>query len=185
MKLLRVLQEKKITRLGSTEENFVDTRIIAATNIDIKNAVRENKFREDLYYRLAVFPIELLPLRERAEDIPLIANYIFERLGYRYKIDETILKILKSYPWPGNVREMENVLARAIILAGSGKISEKHIHLEKPEAHPEEKKSLLSDMEAKAIEEALQKAGGNKSKAAKILGITRRMLYTRMKKHNL
>ena len=121
-KLLRVLQEHEFDRVGGTSPRKVDVRVIAATNRDLLKAVREKAFREDLYYRLNVFPIQLPPLRERPEDIPLLAKYLLDkfaaRIGRRFDgIDPATLRRLMAYPWPGNVRELQNVLERAVILA--------------------------------------------------------------------
>jgi formate hydrogenlyase transcriptional activator len=121
-KLLRVLQEREFERVGGTSVRTVDVRVIAATNRDLKRAVAEKSFREDLYYRLSVFPVQLPPLRERPEDIPLLAQYLLEkfaaRIGRQFDgIDADTLRRLKAYRWPGNVRELENVLERAVILA--------------------------------------------------------------------
>jgi formate hydrogenlyase transcriptional activator len=121
-KLLRVLQEREFDRVGGASPIQVDVRVIAATNRDLLKAVREKAFREDLYYRLSVFPVQLPPLRERSEDIPLLASFLLgkfaSRLGRRFEgIDPDSLRRLASYPWPGNVRELENVLERSAILA--------------------------------------------------------------------
>jgi transcriptional regulator with GAF, ATPase, and Fis domain len=121
-KLLRVLQEHEFDRVGGTSPTKVDVRVIAATNRDLLKSVREKAFREDLYYRLSIFPIQLPPLRERREDIPLIAKYLLEtfaaRIGRRFDgIDAATLGRLMAYPWPGNVRELQNVIERAVILA--------------------------------------------------------------------
>jgi formate hydrogenlyase transcriptional activator len=121
-KLLRVLQEREFERVGGKSPRKVDVRVIAATNRDLLEAVREKAVREDLYYRLNVFPIHLPPLRDRAEDIPLLAKFLLDkysaRIGRRFeRIEPDMLRRLTAYPWPGNVRELENVLERAVILA--------------------------------------------------------------------
>ncbi len=121
-KLLRVLQEHEFDRVGGTAPRKVDVRVIAATNRDLQKAVQEKAFREDLYYRLSVFPVQLPPLRERPEDIPLLAEYLLDRfaarIGRRFDgIEPATLRRLVAYPWPGNIRELQNVLERAVILA--------------------------------------------------------------------
>ena len=121
-KLLRVLQEHEFDRVGGTSPRKVDVRVIAATNRELKKAVHEKTFREDLYYRLSVFPIRLPPLRERSEDIPLLAQYLLNKFAAKiarriHGIDTATLKRLMAYQWPGNVRELQNVLERALILA--------------------------------------------------------------------
>jgi formate hydrogenlyase transcriptional activator len=124
-KLLRVLQEKEFQRLGSTQTKKVDARLIAATNQDLVQMVANGKFREDLYYRLAVFPIQMPPLRERREDIPLLVMYFVTRYARRMKktikeIPEPALQAMAEWPWPGNIRELQNFIERAVILTKGG-----------------------------------------------------------------
>jgi transcriptional regulator with GAF, ATPase, and Fis domain len=127
-KLLRVLQEGQLDRLGSTHTTTVDVRVIAATNRDLLNDVRNDRFRRDLYYRLNVFPITLPALRERAEDIPLLAQYFLEKFSRQLRkpvepISKSVMRVLQDHHWPGNIRELENVIQRAIILSSGGSIS--------------------------------------------------------------
>ncbi|MEO0108446.1 MAG: sigma-54 dependent transcriptional regulator [candidate division WOR-3 bacterium] len=189
VKLLRFLQEKTFVRLGGRATITVDARIIAATNRNLKEEIRAGRFREDLYYRLAVFPIEVPPLRERRSDIAPLARYILTRLGYSREPDPAVLRVLGDYDWPGNVRELENVLERAMILAGPEPIGLQHIQL--PEVvlvqpDPASRvRASLPEMEKQMIEDALNRAAGNKTKAAKMLGITRRMLYTKLAKFGI
>ncbi len=183
VKLLRFLQEHQFVRLGGSQTITVDTRVIAATNRNLRQAVTEGRFREDLYYRLSVFPIEVPPLRERKSDIPLLARHILKRLGYHRELDQKVLAALGQYDWPGNVRELENVLERAMILTAGAEIKPEHIQLPEPVLPAgtiTPKSGTLNDMERELVEQAMRQAGGNKSKAAKLLGITRRMLYTKL-----
>ncbi|HIE05721.1 MAG TPA: sigma-54-dependent Fis family transcriptional regulator [bacterium (Candidatus Stahlbacteria)] len=177
VKLLRVLQEKMITHLGGTDELKVDVRIISATSKDLRAEISNGSFREDLYYRISVFPIDIPPLRDRPEDIPLLVTATLNRLNFEHGIDEPAMEELIRHPWPGNVRELENILERAVILA-KGRIRREYLQL------TAETKGL-AEMEKDMIIKALEQAGGNKAKAARILGITRRTLYSRMTKYRL
>ncbi len=191
VKLLRFLQDRTFVRVGGTETITVDTRIVAATNRDLQQEVRAGGFREDLYYRLSVFPITVPPLRDRKADVRLLVQHILKRLGRPQDLPDDIVKLLRDYDWPGNVRELENVLERALILAGGEEIGLQHIQLPEPvlvrsgSAAPGSGRRSLADMEEDMLHDALRKAGGNKSKAAKILGITRRMLYTKLKRFGI
>lgn len=186
VKLLRFLQDRTFNRLGSSEGVTVDARVVCATNSELTAAVREGSFREDLYYRLAVFPIEVPPLRERREDIPALAAHILTRLGYRRPLAGPVLKLLAEHDWPGNVRELENVLERALILAAGQEIGRQHIQLPEPVlAAGEQAGGALFEVERRMLEEALAKSGGNKSRAARLLGITRRMLYTKLARYGI
>lgn len=188
VKLLRFLQDKSFVRLGGRETITVDARIVAATNRNLPEEVRAGRFRDDLYYRLAVFPIHLPPLREHKEDIPALVRHILNRHGYQKELSAEVMQILLSYDWPGNVRELENVLERALILSEKGEIKPQCIQFPEPVLSPQsasEVAGTLWEMERKMVEEALARAGGNKSKAAKLLGITRRMLYTKLAKFGI
>ncbi len=186
-KLLRVLEDKKINRVGDPIERPVDVRVIAATNRSLEVAIAEQSFREDLYYRLLVFPVDVPLLRDRADDIPLLVEHFLERLGRRgKKLPAGTMARLRSYDWPGNVRELRNLMERAHILAGDQPIADDHILLDvggvSPTTSGEVGEDLNLDNNArKLITAALQRAGGNKSLAAKMLGITRRTLYSRLK----
>jgi len=181
VKLLRFLQERQFVRLGGRQTITVDARVVAATNRNLQEEAASGRFRDDLFYRLSVFPVEVPPLRERRSDIPLLAGYFLKGLGYNREPDRSVLALLAAHDWPGNVRELENVLERALILASGGEIRPQHIQLPEPVlARPES--GALEEMERGMIEDAMRKAGGNKSKAAKLLGITRRMLYTKLEK---
>jgi len=194
VKLLRVLQSKEITRLGGEETIQVDVRTLAATNRNLEELINKGTFREDLYYRLNVFPIYLPPLRERREDIPeLIVHFLKKNGQPEDKIDATTTRALMNYHWHGNIRELENIIERMIILSGDDKIT---VALLPPQFQgittgrdslsidiPEEGLSI-DEVEKQLINKALKQAGGNKSKAAKLLGITRRKLYSMAERLN-
>jgi len=198
-KLLRVLQEKRIQRLGGVEEIAIDVRIVAATHKDLREMVSQGRFREDLYYRLNVFPVHIPPLRERREDIiPLAEHFIRRFLGERARgpfLASGARKLLESYPFPGNVRELSNACERALILSG-GEIpltvehfdflrSETSVGKAKPfriELPPEG--ISLEELERELIRQALERTRGNQSAAAKLLGLTRSKFRTRMKMLN-
>jgi len=194
VKLLRVLQAKEITRLGSEQTIPVDVRTIAATNRNLEDLMKQGAFREDLYYRLNVFPILLPSLRERREDIPdLVLHFLNKNDQPENKIDSQIMRALMSYHWPGNIRELENIIERMIILSGDEIITS---DLLPPQFKgvisscdslsidiPEEGISI-DEVEKELINKALKKAGGNKSKAANLLGITRRKLYSMVERLN-
>jgi two-component system response regulator AtoC len=188
-KLLRVLQEKKFVRVGGTETISADVRLIAATNRDLEQAIGNGHFREDLYYRLSVFPILVPPLRERREDIPALVEFFLRKRGRQLEdIDRVAIDRLMHYDWPGNVRELENVIERAVILAEGEKIDDSHLSLLSPSmgsaSRPQEELNL-EKLERQSILQALQKSGGNKAEAARLLGITRRALYSRMERLGL
>jgi transcriptional regulator with PAS, ATPase and Fis domain len=188
-KLLRVLENHRVMPLGAEKEVVIDIRLVTATNRQIEAAVREGKFREDLYYRIAVFPVALPPLRERREDIADIARRVLHSAGRDPDALSTdALRKLVLYDWPGNVRELRNVLERAMIVRRQGTISEDDILLGPlPSAGGEKEPEglRLEDMEKRAILRALKVASGNKSEAARLLGITRRALYGRLERYGL
>ncbi|MGX9134136.1 sigma 54-interacting transcriptional regulator [Rummeliibacillus sp. JY-2-4R] len=196
-KLLRVLQEKEFQPIGSSKTIHLNTKIIAATNQNIEELVAEGKFREDLYYRLNIMRLNIPPLRERMEDLPVIIQTIINRLNQngfyiRGVTHSTITKLMK-HSWPGNVRELQNVLERAANIKSSDYIDEEHIMDFTPvlkEAKIKEKtttnyKDMLDSTEKDLILAALKEANGNKTKASKILGISRPWLYSKMKKYKL
>lgn len=191
VKLLRVLQQREIVRLGGTETVKIHARTLAATNKNLEEAVGATSFREDLYYRINVFPIFLPPLRERSEDIPdLVAHFLAMQNIEPDGIEPRALQSLIEYVWPGNVRELENVIERALIMSGGKPITQEDLpqHVRglsgagAMAATPEADLLNLDDMERRLIERALDRAAGNKSKAAKMLGITRRQLYSKMER---
>ena len=196
-KLLRVLQEKEFERLGSTRTQKVDARLIAATNRDLAQMVESGEFREDLYYRLAVFPIQLPPLRERREDIPLLVEYFVARFARRMKkrikeISTPALQAMTEWTWPGNIRELQNFIERAVILT-TGECLQVPIEELKPptvgRASAETAKTLsLREIEREAILEALRKTNGRVSGpggAAALLGLKRTTLQYRMRLLNI
>ena len=188
-KLLRVLQEKKFVRVGGTETIAVDVRLVAATNRNLEQAIQEGKFREDLFYRLSVFPIEVPSLRERPEDIPALMEYFLKAHGRSLNdLDKRAKDQLVAYRWPGNVRELENVIERAVILAGSEPIGPLHLPfltLSEVSAPSARGTLNLEQLERDSILQALLQTGDNKTEAARLLGITRRALYSRMERLGL
>jgi len=194
VKLLRVLQEREFERLGGTRTVKVDVRLIAATNRDLRAALEEGTFREDLYYRLNVVPIDIAPLRERKEDIPDLASLFMERFcggaGKPVKgIAPEAVRILVNYHWPGNVRELQNIIERACALAKGDVIEPADIHLdtrpvrdETSENHFLPEGMTLERWEDEMIQEALRRASGNKSQAARLLGLSRNALRYRLSK---
>ncbi|MEO0295573.1 MAG: sigma-54 dependent transcriptional regulator, partial [candidate division WOR-3 bacterium] len=197
-KLLRAIEYKEIERLGGLKPIKVNTRIIAATNRNLKELVEKGLFREDLYYRLSVFPIHLPPLRERKEDILLISENFLKKMERKYgkklKLSEESKKILITYDFPGNIRELENILERAAILTEDGIIKREHLMIEKIEEKEEEIKiQNLKDIiereiekkEKEIIENTLKITKGNISKTAEILGISRKSLYEKLKKYKI
>jgi DNA-binding NtrC family response regulator len=192
VKLLRVLQNKEIMRVGGEKTISVDVRTIAATNRDLEAKMKEGTFREDLYYRLNVFPIFLPPLRQRKEDIPDLINHFLEKNNLpKTMLDPKAVKALMNYEWLGNIRELENIIERTTILAGDEKITVDLLPsqiLSSTEAASDvlfeipDKGISINKVELDLINNALKKAGGNKSKAAQLLGITRRKLYSMMER---
>jgi len=195
LSLLRVLQEREFTRVGGTKSIKVDVRIIAATNRDLKKAVDEGKFRDDLYYRLNVISIDLPPLREHKEDIPLLVNHFIEKFNIEMgskveRIAEEALDLLMKYHWPGNVRELENAIERAIVITKGTLIKAEDLHLspqvlkEKGVVLPSDDKTIKS-IEKKHIVKVLEENNWNIQKTAAQLGIDRVTLYNKIKKYKL
>src|SRR5712671_4962798 len=191
VKLLRVLQEREFERLGGTRTVKVDVRLIAATNRDLRAALEEGTFREDLYYRLNVVPIDIPPLREHKEDIPDLVNLFISRFagesGKPVKsITPAAMQILVNYPWPGNVRELENVVERSLVMAIGDKLDGGDIRLDMNLRQRNHGEVALPDgmsldqYEQELIRNALTKADGNKSQAARLLGLTRNALRYRL-----
>ena len=186
-KLLRVLQDGSFERLGGLATIKTNARVIAATNRNLREALREKKFREDLYYRLNVFPIEIPPLRQRKKAIPEIAKYFIaqasKRMGKEIRqIPDGVMKTLQNYPWPGNIRELQNVIERAVILSKGGKLAPPRLEEGVENIALE---GSLKELEKKAIENALERFGGNKKKAAEYLGISLRTLQYKIKNYGL
>ncbi len=194
-KLLRVLQEFEIDRVGGKAPIPIDVRVLATTNADLREMVKENKFREDLFYRLNVITIKVPPLRDRIEDIELLAYHFLRKYaqedGRAIKtISKKALEILRSYPWPGNVRELQNVMARAVLIASGDIINESEIILEGEENLHQSVKELnisagqsVREVEKLLILKTLQEVGGNRTKAAKMLGISIRTLRNKLSEY--
>lgn len=188
-RLLRVLQEKEIERVGDSKPIPIDARVVAATNKNLEDMVRRGEFREDLYYRLNVVTIIVPPLRERKEDIPFLVDFFIRKYakGKKVTITDEALKFLYQHDWPGNVRELENAIERAVATSSNGVITPEHI---KPTSALNQSLGIqspgsLREIERQAIINALEKAKGNQTKAAQILGIPRHVLLYRMKKYNI
>ena len=191
VKLLRVLQEKELLRVGGTERVAIDVRVVAATNQDLERGVREGRFREDLYYRLNVIPIVLPPLRQRRTDVPLLVEHFVKKhgAGRPRHVSEEALKILAAYDWPGNVRQLESVIERALLLAENETISRDDLPAEIRAGITGSRGLLGLDVPDEGIEleaverslilRALEKAEGNISRAARLLGLSRRTLQYR------
>lgn len=199
VKLLRILQERQFERLGSNVTRNVDVRIIAATNVDLRAALEEGRFREDLYYRLNVVPISIPPLRDRKEDIPFLAIHFVNKLSKELgatanEISAAALDRLVSHPWPGNVRELENTIERSLVLASGEILQAADIRIEAPRnasVLASQQTALLPEgetlehWEQMMIREALRRANGNKSQAARMLGLTRNALRYRLSQMGL
>ncbi|HHN66164.1 MAG TPA: sigma-54-dependent Fis family transcriptional regulator, partial [Nitrospirae bacterium] len=193
-KLLRVLQEREIERLGSNRKIKVDFRLVCSTNRDLKEEVKKGNFREDLYYRINVVEIKVPPLRERKDDIPLlIAEFLrefCERENKNLTLNETVMGILENYHWPGNIRQLKNVIERAVVLARKKTITVNELpeELSRLKGKVTVRKGTLKtirEMEIEAVRNALKECGGNKSRAAKMLGISRKTFYKRLKELDL
>lgn len=195
VKLLRVIQEREVERVGSSKHRKVDVRIIAATNKNLEDMVKNKSFREDLYYRLNVMSISIPPLRVREGDIQLLSSYFLGRIGRRFNkacsgITSGAMNKLLAYHWPGNIRELQNVIERAYNLIDNGEaIDRKHLAkeisgwIEYKEIRPLEE--TMRETEIKALQEAIESCRGNKSKVAKLLNISRATLYEKMNRYNM
>jgi transcriptional regulator with GAF, ATPase, and Fis domain len=201
-KLLRALQEEEIERVGGTKAVKIDVRVIAASNKDLEREVAEKRFREDLYYRLSVFPIRVPPLRERPEDIPLIAEYFVRKYSAdlkagRKELSGGALRLLSEYEWKGNVRELENAIERAIILCDGNTINPEHISISPLHGSPslrevsmegaleEVARRAVRIVEAERIRQALKEAGGNKTRTAEMLKVSYKTLLTKIKDYGI
>ncbi|MHB1686603.1 MAG: sigma-54 interaction domain-containing protein [Ignavibacteriaceae bacterium] len=180
-KLLRVLQNREIIRLGDTQVIKVDVRVIAATNKDIKQLSKEEKFREDLFYRLNVFPIKIPPLRERRGDIPLLVNHFIKKYSSKkIHVDPKAMKMLESFAWPGNVRQLENVLQRALILCDEDKLTPEHIIIEE-DSDELNFNGTLEEFEKIILKKRLEVFEGNRTLVAKSLGVSVRWVQLKIK----
>ncbi|MCU1384650.1 MAG: zraR 7 [Acidobacteria bacterium] len=189
-KLLRVLQEREFRRLGGTRLIKANVRVVAASNRDLQQAVADGRFREDLFYRLQVFDIRIPPLRERRTDVPLLADGFLQEFARTTGcasagLTPDALAVLLGHEWPGNVRELHNALERAAILCEGGLITAEHLSLQVSRIVTPRRAPRLSDVERRTIEQVLRETDGNKSRAARRLGITRTQLYGRLRKYGL
>jgi DNA-binding NtrC family response regulator len=190
LKLLRFLQEREIRPLGSSRAKKVDVRVIAATNKDVQKLVDEGKFREDLWYRLNVVRLTVPPLCERATDIPLLVHYFLKRYNERYKLDTKLtdsgVKAMEEYSWPGNIRQLQHMMERLTILAPGGRIDDAAVRQSIDQMDSRDHASdSLADTEAEQIRRVMAATNGNKSRAAKVLGIERKTLYRKLERMGL
>jgi Nif-specific regulatory protein len=196
VKMLRVLQEREFERVGGTETVKVDVRIVAATNRDLESMVADNEFRQDLYYRLNVFPIHIPPLRERKTDIPLLVDFFVERYGKQNnktitRVSTPAIDMLMAYHWPGNVRELENCIERAVLLSDDNVIHGHHLPptLQTAESSGTVPSGTLDEaidnLEREMILDALKSSRGNMAKAARALDVSERIMGLRVKKHDI
>jgi PAS domain S-box-containing protein len=196
-KLLRVLEEKEMERLGGTRLTKSDFRLIAATNANLENLVERGTFRKDLYYRLNVLPIQIPPLRDRKEDIPLLADHFIQRLSREMgtqtvSVSPEVMQIFLDYPWPGNVRELSNILERVLYTIDVDNIQVRHLPIflqslaeESPKPQSTILRRLKENMEREALLHSIRLSKYNKNQAARLLGIHRTSLYKKMKKLNI
>ena len=201
-RLLRVIENKTFRRVGGVKDLTINTRIISATNRDLKEEISKGNFRNDLYYRLQVIPILLPPLRDRTEDIPLLANHFIRIFNKEFKkeiqpIGKGVTKLLKNYFWPGNVRELKNIIERAVLLDAESEIMIDHLPSEiknESSGGTEDKSSIsidklyplsMKDMEKLLIAKTLEKTNGNKSESSRILGISRQTLRDKVKLYDV
>jgi DNA-binding NtrC family response regulator len=190
-KLLRVIEERVVRRLGGAEDLPVDVRLVTATNRDLAGAVAQGGFRQDLYFRLAVVPLDLPPLRERPGDIGLLARHLVEQLAARHRVtasplEPDALAALERHGWPGNVRELRNVLERALVVRGGAPIRTQDLSLAAGGTSPGGGVPLDRDVrEREAVLEALRRAGGNREEAARLLGVSVRTLYYRLRRFGI
>jgi DNA-binding NtrC family response regulator len=190
VKLLRAVQEREVIPVGGRDPLKFDVRLLAATNKDLEEAVKKGAFREDLFYRLNVITIHLPPLRQRKEDIPLLANYFLQKYAQRFgkpltKVSKEALRVVVNYDWPGNVRELENAIERAVALSEGDTVEttdlpEKIVSTKMPILHMEDYEMTLEALEEQHVKQVLQKTGGDKVKAAQVLGINLSTLYRKL-----
>jgi transcriptional regulator with PAS, ATPase and Fis domain len=192
-KLLKVLEEKRFRRLGDVRDRQVDVRLIAATHQDLGQLVREKRFRDDLYFRISTIPLSFPSLRERIEDIPTLAQYMLDKVSAdlgrgELRLDQGCIQALQAYAWPGNIRELRNVIERAVLLSDQKNITLNDLHFD---GHAQvgapflDSSLTLLELEKQHIERVLQEERGRVEKAAKRLGIPRSSLYQKIKKHQI
>ncbi|GAB4390641.1 MAG: sigma-54 dependent transcriptional regulator [Thermodesulfovibrionales bacterium] len=189
-KLLRVLQERELERLGSSRKISVDFRLVSSTNRDLAREVESGRFREDLYYRVNVIEIKVPPLKERMEDLPLLVGEFMKefcgREGKLLAVSEEVMRALMQYHWPGNIRQLKNVIERAVVLTRGSRVTSRELPPEvlsrrRQQPAGREDSSTLKAMETQAVRDALKRCKGNKSRAARMLGISRKAFYKRLK----
>lgn len=198
VKLLRVLQEKEIEPLGASESKKVDVRVVSATNHNLRSLIEQGKFREDLFYRLNVVPLSIPPLRERIDDIKLLVEYFCTKFNFNFglsikEVDPDAWEILLNHQWPGNIRELENVLEQVFNVIESDVIQVNHLPIYMQiqgdkqclKTGHKNLKELLENTEREAITQALKECEGNKAQTASLLGISRPWLYQRMEKYKI
>lgn len=189
VKLLRAIQTGEIRRVGGIKIIPIDIRIISATNKDLKKEIEQERFRPDLYYRINTLSITIPPLRERKEDIPLLVKYFFKRFGnldYERYLSQNVKDIIMNYPWPGNVRQLESSIERAVHLADGNKIKAEYFDIDEPGAAIKTKPNMtLEEIERNAIEESIKNHKGNMSRCAKCLGISRPTLYRKLEHYHI
>ena len=195
-KILRAIQEKEFYRVGGSNTIKVDVRFIASTNQNLEKLVQEGKFREDLYYRLNVFTLHLPPLRERKEDIPLLVDYFLQNLAKKVEISSLALQMIMAHTWPGNIRELKNVIESAAVIAENGFIEPAQLPGQITAVFTNDSKEVslpvnlplddrINEIEKSMIIEALRKTGGVQVRATELLGINQRSLWHRIKKHKI
>ena len=192
-KILKVLEEKQFRRMGDVRDRRVDVRLVAATHQNLSLLMKDKRFRTDLFFRISTIPLVVPPLRERVEDIPLLAEHLVERLSGELgfgtvEIRPEAMRGLQSYSWPGNIREMRNVLERAVLLSGNRVISEKSLHFDEtewPDLEPNNLDKTLEELERDHIAQVLEAEVGRVETAARRLGIPRSTLYAKLKQYKL
>jgi transcriptional regulator with PAS, ATPase and Fis domain len=189
-KLLNALQNRRISRVGSNHQIPIDIRLICATNRDLAEMVSENRFRQDLLYRINTIMIEVPPLRDRVDDIPILANYFLRIYCEKYnrktmRINTHALEKLANYNWPGNVRELQHAIEKAVIMSDSSVLLPSDFEFKQTSVNTQEHEPTLQEMERKLIVESLKRNNNNLSAVASRLGITRQTLYNKMRKYNL
>jgi DNA-binding NtrC family response regulator len=202
VKLLRLLQGREFERVGGTETLSVDTRFVAATHRDLEAMLEQGDFREDLFYRLNVIPIYLPPLRERGDDVDALARHFCRTFGQangkpEISIEQDGIALLRRHPWPGNVRQLQNLVERLVVLADRPLVTARDVEreltptsiqpagLEEPAEEAVTLESLVNETVRQALVRTLKRCGNNRSQAARILGISRRTLYNKLKEHGL
>jgi transcriptional regulator with GAF, ATPase, and Fis domain len=192
LRLLRVLQEMEFERVGDSTPIKVNVRIIAATNQDIRKRVRQGKFREDLYHRLRVVELDIPPLRERREDIPLLVEHFIEKFNKKFNkniqsISMDVQRIFMSYKWPGNVRELQHTMEHAFVLCNEAVITKDCLQIDFQDSNAADTQSIKNKRryDKQAIVQALKETGWNKAKAARLLGIARRTIYLKIYEYDI